>query len=84
MELPEEFEAERGDGVVFARGTLHGFFPAVGEKSVVFEAGEEGVEGSFHHDEVSVLQACDNFRGVGVATLQEEKHAEFEHPFAHL
>ena len=84
LELSEEFEAERGDGVVFARGALEGFFPAVGEESVIFEAGQERVEGTFHYDEVRFLEACDHLGGVGVASAEDEKYAELKHSFAHL
>ena len=50
LELSEEFEPKRGYGVVFPRRPLEGFFPSVGEESVIFEAGQQRIESAFHYD----------------------------------
>lgn len=84
VQLQQALLAPGRQAVVLARGPGGRLLPAVGEQAVVLQARQQGIERAFHHNQVCVLHAGDDFRSVGIAAPQKQQHAEFEHAFAHL
>lgn len=80
----ERFASSVGQPVVFSRRASGGFDPVVRDEAVVLHAGEERVERSFHHDEVSFLEGGDNVRSVGFPMPDDHQYRVLEYALAHL
>ena len=71
-------------GEIFSGRPALTFYPAVRQEACVFEAGEQGVEGSFEEGDPGGFHFFNDIARVSFSAADDGEDAEFEHPFSHL
>ena len=84
VEFSEEMMSVHSQLIVLARRTLRRFPPFVGQQPVLFEAGEQRIERTFHHYQFGFLQPGDDVDGIACLPTEQEQDAVFQHALAHL